>query len=423
MKISISIPTPCHEPWKDMSPRPQGRHCAQCDHVVADLTRATDAELVALFTSDARPKCARFDPAQLDRALGTAEQRASNALPVAAFSSLLALASGQEALAQQGAPLRTVGEVAISVPAPPPPQVLGKMMAVPHSIPPLIDSTHITGDTVVVPMEAPLKVRGARVTCVIPPEEIPALDPPPPLLEVCGRVVDQETGEALPFVAVGLQNTPLGITTDMDGNFTLKVPQRFALEPLVLELRYVGYENRTREVFFTGDPPDDIEPPTDLTMVPVSGKADPKDPRGVQGRLIDPTTGMPLPDVIVAVKASEVRVRCDAQGHYFLHVPEALGTGPFTIEFTQNGSAPQEVVLSAQALPACIAQGFIPSRAPAPPPTQAGSACTTVGTITMAPRQVAMTVGMMVVRRVGEKPTVVQRITAPMIRTWRRLVH
>jgi hypothetical protein len=46
-----------------------------------------------------------------------------------------------------------------------------------------------------------------------------------------------------------------------------------------------------------------------------------------------------------------------------------------------------------------------------------------VGTITMAPRQVAMTVGMMVVRRVGEKPTVVQRITAPMIRTWRRLVH
>jgi hypothetical protein len=427
MKISISIPTPCHEPWKDMTPAPgtgsgNGRHCAQCDHVVADLTRATDAELVALFTSDARPKCARFDPAQLDRALGAADQRSSNPLPIAAFSSLLAIASGHEALAQQGAPIPKVGEVAISAPAPPPPQVMGKMMAVPHSIPPTMETTHITGDTVVVTVEEPLQIGQARVTCVIPPEEIPAQDPPPPMLEVCGKVVDEATGESLPFVAVGLQNTPLGITTDMDGNFTLKVPQRFTLDPLVLELRYVGYENRTREVFFTGGRADDIEPPTDLTMVPVSLTADPKDPRGVQGRLIDPTTGMPLPDVIVAVKGSEVRVRCDAQGHYFLHVPEALGAGPFTIQFTQNRSAPQEVVLSAQALPACIAQGFILSRAPAPP-TQAGSTCTTVGTITMAPRQVAMTVGMMVVRRVEEKPTVVQRITGPMIRTWRRLVH
>jgi hypothetical protein len=426
MKISISIPTPCHEPWKDMTPAPgtnagNGRHCAQCDHVVADLTRATDAELVALFTSDARPKCARFDPDQLDRALGAAAQGSSHALPVAAFSSLLALASGQEALAQQGAPLRTVGEVAISVPAPPPPQVMGKMMAVPHSIPPLIDSTHITGDTVVVPVDVPLKVGEPRVTCVIPPEEVPALDPPR-MLEVCGKVVDEATGEALPFVAVGLQNTPLGVTTDMDGNFTLKVPHRFALDPLVLELQYVGYETRTREVFFTGGPTNDTEPPTDLTMVPVSLTADPKDPRGVHGRLIDPTTGMPLPDMIVAVKGSEVRVRCDAQGRYFLHVPEVLGTGPFAVEFTRPGHAPQQVILSGNALPACIAQGF--SSTPAyPAPSAAGNTSHTVGTIALAPRREVMTVGMMVVRRVEERPSAVQRITAPMIRTWRRLVH
>ncbi len=422
MKISISIPTPCHEPWKDMSPRGQGRHCDQCNHVVADLTRASDAELVALFTSDARPKCARFDPDQLDRALGAAEHRPSHSLPVAAFSSLLALASGQEALAQQGAPVPKVGEVAISVPAPPPPQVMGKMMAVPHSIPPTIETTHVTGDTVVVPVDTPRDVGEPRITCVIPPEEIPAQDPQPLMLEVCGKVVDDETGEALPFVAVGLRNTPLGVTTDVDGNFTLKVPQREARDLLVLELRYVGYETRTREVFLTGDLPDPIEQPTDLTLVPMSPTADPKDPRGLQGRLVDPTTGTPLSNVIVGVKGSAVRVRCDDKGNYFLHVPEALGSGPFSVEFERPGHAPQQVVLSGNALPACIAQGF--SSTPAyPSPSPASNTCHTVGTIALAPRQVAMTVGMMVVRSVEYRPSVVQRITAPMIRTWRRLVH
>src|SRR5689334_16732797 len=103
MKLTISVPKPCHENWEAMTPAAKGRHCAQCDHVVADLTRATDAELVALFSSEARPKCARFDPRQLDRVMSNEPrpaagipQRAS-AIPVAAFTTLLAVASGSEA--------------------------------------------------------------------------------------------------------------------------------------------------------------------------------------------------------------------------------------------------------------------------------------------------------------------------------------
>ncbi len=148
MKITISVPTPCHENWEAMSPREQGRHCAQCDHVVADLTTATDAQLVALFTSNSKPKCARFDTRQLDRALGAAEKQQQSRLPAAAFTSLLAVAAGHEALAQQGA-LIMLGEPAIAQPMPPPPQVTGKMMFVPHSIPPVC-IIPITGDTVAV---------------------------------------------------------------------------------------------------------------------------------------------------------------------------------------------------------------------------------------------------------------------------------
>lgn len=169
MKLSISVPKPCHENWEAMTPATKGRHCEQCDHTVADLTRATDAELVALFSSDARPKCARFDPRQLDRIMSNEPPQRASAIPVAAFTSLLAVAAGSEALAQDR-PGRLVGEVAISKQIPPPPAVKGNAMPIPHSIPappepirfevegvvePLDPLPPVVGDSVLTPVETP----------------------------------------------------------------------------------------------------------------------------------------------------------------------------------------------------------------------------------------------------------------------------
>lgn len=80
-----------------------GRFCGSCQHEVADLTHATDTELLRLFGGEAEaPKCARFDPRQLDRVLRPAHERQASALPIAAFTTLVALLSGTETLAQQG---------------------------------------------------------------------------------------------------------------------------------------------------------------------------------------------------------------------------------------------------------------------------------------------------------------------------------
>lgn len=86
-----------------MSARVRGRFCSSCQHEVADLTHATDGELLHLFAGDNEPpKCARFDPRQLDRVLRTPDERNSTMLPIAAFTSLLVLLSGNEALGQHG---------------------------------------------------------------------------------------------------------------------------------------------------------------------------------------------------------------------------------------------------------------------------------------------------------------------------------
>jgi TonB family protein len=58
--------SPCHEDWQQMTPAPGGRHCASCDRVVVDFTRATTAELAAAqATAPDGRVCGKFQRPQL----------------------------------------------------------------------------------------------------------------------------------------------------------------------------------------------------------------------------------------------------------------------------------------------------------------------------------------------------------------------
>ena len=60
-----------------------------------------------------------------------------------------------------------------------------------------------------------------------------------------GKVKDAETGEALPFCSVFVNNTTISTATDLEGNFTLS-----GLEPGILEIgfSFMGYTAQTRTV-------------------------------------------------------------------------------------------------------------------------------------------------------------------------------
>ena len=60
-------------------------------------------------------------------------------------------------------------------------------------------------------------------------------------LTVTGKVTDAKTGEPLPFVNVAVKGTTMGTTTDENGKFSLKVPDKNA----ALSFSYVGYEDVT----------------------------------------------------------------------------------------------------------------------------------------------------------------------------------
>jgi hypothetical protein len=68
----ISIPTPCHEDWNNMTPKEQGRHCGSCCKTVVDFTTWQPQEILLHFKSN-KNVCGRFTANQLNEPIPTQE--------------------------------------------------------------------------------------------------------------------------------------------------------------------------------------------------------------------------------------------------------------------------------------------------------------------------------------------------------------
>ncbi|MEO8068586.1 MAG: carboxypeptidase-like regulatory domain-containing protein [Flavobacteriales bacterium] len=311
MKLTITVPKPCHEDWGAMRAQPVGRFCDSCQHTVTDLTRASDAELVALFSGDARPKCARFDPAQLDRVLASERERNPvHALQATVLSSALALGTTQM-MAQT-----TLGE----------PAMKGKVTTVDHMVrgeakcvgPTELASASraLVGDTVavVIPDDEvmPIVMDGVMMA----PEETfkgqPILQPAPQEgVVVTGTVCDQD--DMLPFANVTLEGTTIRAVTDFDGRFVLQLPNDRSLVDAMIRVRVVGYSDRLIPV---QSPP--IKLPSDALLTDLSA------PRGngsISG-LVRDRDSKPLPHVLVAMQGTGLYQYTDGSGFFAFDPPD-----------------------------------------------------------------------------------------------------
>lgn len=440
MPIKLTIPKPCHEDWNHMTPgtRPEAgrgeRFCGSCQHHVADLTRATDAELLALFTSDARPRCARFDPQQLDRLLGEAGP-ARSPVPVAAFTSLLAVAAGQDAMAQaelhvkgepaveRTAPLITVRMGLARIDAPPPVDAitLGEVMPLPHATPlPSEPVGAITGDTIVVPQEvvtgqpttrtdrygddhepnssegAPVITGGAPCTY----GDVRGGGPAHIAAEgtaIRGHVVDAATGEDLPFAAVRLAGTMHGTASDDQGNFTIAVPAELCNGPLAIKIHAAGYTAlRVADISHHAPRHAACLDTADVAHAPLSG------------RVVDGSTGNVLRGA--SVEWLERGLRCCTDTHGSFGFPVEQGwSGTITLRISAPGSKQQERMVPNDQLPCCVPIALERSSDPGPVVERAPI---DLGDLMLHQRE-TMLLGMVVARR----PSLWQRMTRP-FRRW-----
>lgn len=66
-KFKISIPKPCHENWKKMTPKEKGRFCSSCSKTVVDFTKKSTEEIENFLTLNKNNKvCGHFYKQQLD---------------------------------------------------------------------------------------------------------------------------------------------------------------------------------------------------------------------------------------------------------------------------------------------------------------------------------------------------------------------
>lgn len=175
-KMQLSIPEPCHENWQQMTATEQGRFCNACAKEVIDFSTMTDIQVLNYFNNIANEKvCGRALPEQLDRPISRPEPPKKKLFWYWNYIVLFFMffTKGNAAKAQRCT--KPVTE---------------------------LNPVNDTG------------IRGQMI----------AMDTAKSLHErmVSGKIAD-ENGNPVPFASVRVKGTSMGIATDANGSYSLKI--------------------------------------------------------------------------------------------------------------------------------------------------------------------------------------------------------
>ena len=180
-KLNLTIPEPCHQDWKKMTPTELGKFCSSCEKEVFDFTTFSDEQLVKhLGIKD--HVCGRFTDRQLNRDLQLQRKQRHNYLSYT-FSGLFSLF--------------------------------------------LLNSSTTKAQ------EKPKTIQTDKKFTSIPLQNTRANDS----ITVSGTVLD-ETRCPLPGATVVIKGTTTGTSTNFDGKFNLECKKSDTLT-----ISYVGYHS------------------------------------------------------------------------------------------------------------------------------------------------------------------------------------
>ena len=100
-KIKLKIAEPCSENMALMTQAEKGKFCDRCQKEVVDFTGYSDAELLNYFSNTGNNQCGKLMPYQLDRTISNLPPKERTVFPKLVFSSLIALFSTKNAVAQK----------------------------------------------------------------------------------------------------------------------------------------------------------------------------------------------------------------------------------------------------------------------------------------------------------------------------------
>lgn len=201
---SISIPKPCHESWNQMTVNEQGRYCGQCCKTVTDFSVMSNSEIIKHLAS-AHNVCGRFDERQLS---GINHQLYTEDLTANGWWKRMALAIG---MLSTTFTFKAAAQTKPAVEQGPKP-------------PSATDLDTIMIGKVAVPDSAQYRT-------------------------ITGHIVDGMDSTIVVGANIKAVSTNIGTVSDVNGNFSLRVP----LTATELTITYIGYYSQTVNILSTAD--------------------------------------------------------------------------------------------------------------------------------------------------------------------------
>ncbi len=172
--IQISIPNPCREEWTEMKANGNGHFCNHCQHAIVDFSNLPDLEILRIMALPDAPKCGRWRKSQLNRVLGMPASPSNRMIPRLAVGAFLTFAMLPHALLAQS----------------PPTQVEAV----------LEDGQKIRNN--------PEQKRKSGSEAVF-----------------SGKIIWSADGSPVEFVTIKVKDRPIGTISNVEGNFSLNIPQ------------------------------------------------------------------------------------------------------------------------------------------------------------------------------------------------------
>ena len=187
-KVKLSIPKPCHEDWEQMTPTERGRFCAACEKVVTDYTRWSQTELTEQIKKG-NLGCGRFRPSQMRQIyhLSPEERRWRRAAPLL--------------------------------------------------FPLLLGGASLTAQTTTFPVKIEQTQRNDTNTSS---DKLGTI-------KITGNVKD-ENGEGLIGATIVVEGTIIGAVTDIDGSYSIHIPENYARDTSKIIVSYTGYSTMMRTI-------------------------------------------------------------------------------------------------------------------------------------------------------------------------------
>ncbi len=193
MAIQIKIKEPCHESWQNMTTTQNGKFCEACSKEVIDFTRLSSSSILN-HVSQSESLCGRFYKHQLEQTYTTQKE--------SSFWQWAILSLGLSAFIPQASQAQVAKQ--------------SNQIEVPTAI-------------------SERNQNAARQ------------NPMQDSITIQGKVLDNY-GEDVIGATIRLQGTQIGTITDIDGKFSLTIPQNLVDQNTALVISFIGYENITMPI-------------------------------------------------------------------------------------------------------------------------------------------------------------------------------